>query len=456
MKSVQALFRSKALLCAVSATALGFAITAPAIAQERPADIVDVKVFNIPVQPLSRALADFTRQSKINVIAPSSVTDGVKSTAVSGSMAPNAALKMLLGDADLELSRQPNGSIVLSQVEAPRARTSSSFRLAQVQAVDEADQRSREDEPLKVDTIIVTGTNIRGIAPESSPTIVFDRADIDATGFQNTEELLRSVPQVFGGGATSLTSRLPNSEGNVSNGTGVNLRGLGGGATLVLLNGKRFAPSGLFGSFVDVSSIPLNAVEKIDILTDGASSIYGADAVGGVINFTLRDDFDGAETSLSYGSTTEEGRTRFVGSQTLGKTWGSGNGLVTYEYSDEGELFADERDFASNAPNPLSLMPGRERHSVIGVFNQEISEGLKFSFNSYYANADSTFTINTGGLFNGLFETESNVEQLLLAPSLSYRLPVGWDIDLSASYSETTDKTDTFFSGKWKHHKFDQ
>src|SRR5205085_1301234 len=112
----------------------------------------------------------------------------------------------------------------------------------------------------------------------------FDRHDIDRTGFATTQEVIRTLPQVFGGGVTDETTinLTRDSTTNINRGSAVNLRGLGTTSTLLLVNGRRIAPSGFEGVFTDVSNIPLSAVERIEVLPDGASALYGSDAVGGV------------------------------------------------------------------------------------------------------------------------------------------------------------------------------
>jgi len=115
------------------------------------------------------------------------------------------------------------------------------------------------------------------------------------------------IPQNFNGGASESTVISVTGGGNAVNtvaGTGVNLRGLGNDSTLVLVNGHRVAPGNLFGNFVDISSIPLYAVERVEVVTDGASAIYGSDAVGGVVNIILGRNLDGAETRARYGRVT--------------------------------------------------------------------------------------------------------------------------------------------------------
>ena len=127
------------------------------------------------------------------------------------------------------------------------------------------------------------------------------------SGATSLDQFIRVLPQNFGGGSTEFTTiGLPydsNSRQNNTSGASANLRGLGSRGTLALINGNRMAPTSEIGDFVGLSLIPMAAIERVEVQTDGASSIYGGDAVAGVINFILRDDFEGAETTASYGLT---------------------------------------------------------------------------------------------------------------------------------------------------------
>ncbi len=298
---------------------------------------------------------------------------------------------------------------------------------------DETPQRSKD-----VDEIVVTGTNIRGIAPDSSPTVVYDRDDIEKSGVFTTEQFVRSVPQVFGGGINSATARgLPNdleSRSNTTIASGINLRGLGAGATLTLLNGRRLAPAGTGGGFVDVSAFPLSAIDRIEVLTDGASSIYGGDAVAGVVNFTLRDDFQGAETNVSYGLVTEGDLDQIRVSQTFGTSWASGNALVSYEFFDQDALFASEKAFSRDALPSETLLPEQDRHSVIAALSQEITDAVTFKAMGFYADRDSFGSNNRDSILRA---NTANTEQFLISPSLEYAFSNDWRVVLGGDYSET-------------------
>ena len=424
----------------------------------------------IRAQPLTKALAEFAEQTGMQLVYPSELTVGVDSNGASTEGTPDEVLDQLLASTGLEYEYVNDRTIAIAasavigvddqggasdsknvspapiqtvQNQASQAQTTASSRSEDGGGRDSAEGVATA---APLEEIIVTGTNIRGIAPESSPTITFDREDIDQSGFLTTDEFIRSIPQNFGGGANNVTpfsvpaGSAGDVEANSNNvfGAGVNIRGLGAGATLALLNGRRLSPAGLHGAFVDVSSIPLSAIERIEILTDGASSIYGGDAVGGVVNFILSDDFQGAETSLSYGVTTEGGREEFRANQILGTSWGSGSGFISYEYVDQSDLFADEKDFSEAAADPLSLLPSQTRNSVIGSLSLELSPDLEFQLSGYYADrsSDSVFTNSSDNFPIQVLGGDS--EQYLISPSLTYSAWGDWQFALAGDYSSTT------------------
>lgn len=151
--------------------------------------------------------------------------------------------------------------------------------------------------------VTVTGSNIKRTDTETaSPVQILTRDDIEKTGKQSIQEVLRSITA---DGQGSISSSFSN--GFASGSAAVSLRGLGVNSTLVLVNGRRMTTYGLADdgsrTFVDLNSIPLEAVERVEVVKDGASAIYGADAVGGVVNVILRSNYTGASIGGSYGQT---------------------------------------------------------------------------------------------------------------------------------------------------------
>lgn len=200
-----------------------------------------------------------------------------------------------------------------------------------------------------LDEIVVTGTNIRGADVIGSATQAFDAEAIAESGKISLGDFMRDLPVNFAGGV-GISDEVQSGQdagpanANLAGGQGVNLRGLGALSTLVLINGRRAPASGQFGDFVDVSTIPASAVERIEIVQDGASAVYGSDAVGGVVNFILKKDIDAPITNVQVGTTTDGGGEELLVSQLFNLGWDSGNLLLGGEYHTRDRVTANDRD----------------------------------------------------------------------------------------------------------------
>src|SRR5687768_2722545 len=159
-------------------------------------------------------------------------------------------------------------------------------------------------------TVVVTGTRISRPSDfgNSSPVDVIDRESIEKAGFANLQQLMEKN---VSNGAGAFSTRGNNQDSTANGAASVSLRGLGADATLVLVNGRRVAISAfaenITTNFVDINSIPVSAIQRVEVLKDGSSAVYGSDAVAGVVNIILREDFDGFELSAGGGWTTESG-----------------------------------------------------------------------------------------------------------------------------------------------------
>lgn len=235
-------------------------------------------------------------------------------------------------------------------------------------AVAQSPEPASVEAPEPVDEVLVTGTHIRGGTPVGVNLISITQDDIRKGGFTRIEEVLRALPQNFGGGPREDTY-VQQSSGNdrtlttnVAKAAGINLRGLGAGATLVLIDGRRLSPSGTTGLFTDVSNIPLAAIERIEILTDGASALYGSDAVGGVVNIIMRRDFTGAETTMR--ATGGAGGTHdYQIGQMFGASWTGGRAQISYELLERDELAATSRSFSADSDQRRN---GGDNFSAVG------------------------------------------------------------------------------------------
>jgi iron complex outermembrane recepter protein len=213
--------------------------------------------------------------------------------------------------------------------------------------------RAEPEAPRKVETVIVTGSSIKRAVNDSAlPLQIITRADIQREGISNPEQLIMQLNS-NGNGLDNLASNADVVSGAARGNNGAssaNLRGQGSGATLVLLNGRRVAAHGLNGGAVDINQIPLAAIERVDILKDGASAIYGTDAIGGVINFITRKNFQGINVQAFVDKTEAGGGDIFRGSLVGGYGDYDTDGFNVFAalaYSDNKVLNGADRDFVN-------------------------------------------------------------------------------------------------------------
>lgn len=393
-----------------------------AIACVTPADAQAGReeIYSLPAQDLATSLREVATRSGRNIIAPSELVSGRQAPAVAGSFTAEGVVRLLLTGSGLEVHPAGDSLIVAQPVSEPVTHRSD----------DRVEAGAAAGE-----TIIVTGTNIRG-GQSTSQLIVLGRKEIDQSGATSVEQLMRDVPQNMQGGVGQENFRVPGAGADpTEQGAGLNLRGLGQRATLVLINGRRVAPSGA-GSFVDVSLIPLSAVQRVEILTDGASAIYGSDAVGGVVNFIMRRDFNGLETTFRVGTATQGDGDQLVASAIGGGSWSTGSAMLAYEYRLEDEIVAGDRPYPINVPPLTPLVPHERRHSLLGTFRQEIASGLEFDATASYSHRDT----DRSYFFFGsplLVDAVAKARSASLTGRLGYRLGPDWLAQLTAGYSRS-------------------
>ncbi len=218
--------------------------------------------------------------------------------------------------------------------------------LAAVWASGASAQTVAAAKPAQAETVVVTGTAIRGAAPVGDNVMTVDRDTIEATGANSVQNLLTTVPAVTGFGN-------PGQGGfGSADGSGTNaptIHSLGASAsnsTLILVDSHRIPLSGLAHSLADPSTIPTIALQRVEVLADGASSIYGSDAVAGVINFITRKNYEGAETDVEYGAGLQY--SQFSASQILGSHWDHGSVMLAYQYTSNSQLIGGNRYFVND------------------------------------------------------------------------------------------------------------
>lgn len=423
------------------------------------------KLFSIEAQPARHSLTLYARQAQVQLGFSAGVND-IVTNAVIGEYDVSQALELLLEGTGLQAEHGERGITIrpvpraegagsvgeptVADAETTSLKLVKSLTLPSAQATQQTTSsvagRSVTNQHVQptqeFDNIIVTGTNLRGVTNPASPVIIFNREDIELAGHTRLVEFIQSMPQNFLGGLSDTAVNVPGSgeAGNVGVGTSVNLRGLGADSTLVLVNGRRIAPAGL-GSFVDISTIPLSAVERIEVVTDGSSAIYGSDAIGGVVNIILREELDGAETTVRYGTVTSGGRREWRASQALGTSWSSGRGFVNYEYLKETPLRSTDREYTALSPSPYDLTSDIRTHSVFANVSQDLSSRISLFSTGNWASRDtvSNTVLAVGTGFDA--PLDAAVTQYGGSLGLEVDFLESWKAELSTTYSKYSNDT---------------
>lgn len=401
----------------------------------------DIRDYNIQAGDLGDALTAFATQSDQQIFFTGEIVAGLRTDGLRGRHTQTEALEKLLRGTGLTWSRTRQGGIYLRRGQAGGLPMEAAVAL---------------------DDVIVTGTLLRSSGDLSSPVTTLDRDALDRRGFGTVAESLVSLPQNYAGTTTPVVQATLSDAGasNTTYATGVNLRGLGAASTLVLVNGRRMAGAGSRAELTDVSALPSAAVERVDVLLDGASALYGADAVAGVVNIIMRQGFDGQEMRLRM-SAARGGAEDIQASHLAGRSWSSGSAYLSYEYQTakglssldraytrDGDLRpfggADHRSFYSAPGNILEfdaatsayvtryairppaggtaggaadfaagrtnlqstlsgidLLPSTERHSAYGRLRQSLGERLEVTADvRYNRRSNRIATGAAGGIFN--------------------------------------------------------
>jgi outer membrane receptor protein involved in Fe transport len=413
-------------------------------------------------QPLGQALQEFAKQSGVQIIFFSSVADGRQAPALNGRYTAAAALGRLLTGSDLTFrelnsktievqprpARESAGAaesgvrgVQLAQTRSDIAAVRQDIRLVQVdtpaaqQEADEKPDRSR-DSPAGADAadrsteVVVTGSRIRGLLGEATiqPVLTLTAEDLERTGVTTLGEALRYIPQVSTY-TEGLFVQSPNSFG-ASSGSSTDprvtatLRGAPAGGTLLLINGRRAPRNGQSAASTDgydLSGIPLASVERVEVLLDGASAIYGADAIGGVINVILKRGYRGTDVRLGYANAFGTDVHTFSSSLTHGFSAGKLSGILTLSHEESGGMYWSDSD----------ILRTQDRSQIVdGGFN---------GTNPQIPRANGTIRLpagNSAGLpANTLVTIPAGSDGTNLAPGdYIVQTPPGTDMGLYAAY----------------------
>lgn len=382
-----------------------------------PAQAQETQRYEITEQDLATALKRFAAISGREIVAASAIVSRKRNSPVNGLFPPEQALALVLAQTGLR-AEVVDGAFIIRPIDAADGNTS-------------ADGSSATD-------IVVTGTRIRN-APIASPVIKLDQRTIRDQGQSTLAEAAKTIPQNFGGGQNpGVGNNVPAGSGvNVGSASSINLRGLGSDATLTLINGHRLSYSASRQA-VDISTVPLGAVDRIEIVPDGASALYGSDAVAGVANIILKRDFDGVETSIRLGTATDGGDFEQRYGLTGGSRWSGGGFVANYEFGRTSAIYGRDRFYALNRP-ALTLMPLIRNHSATLSGHQDLLPRLTFSVDALYNNRfsatsyslDPAGNVETNGA-NLAFTSRSFV----VAPTLEFAPGATWRLFLTGSYGQ--------------------
>jgi len=405
------------------------AVPATALAQSSVAK----HSFSIPAGNLRDALDALASQGGITVLySPDLVTE--KTTAgLSGRYAPTEALRQLLKNSGLQAQEAGDSTFTLRQAPAEQPQPKAVERSATATA----------PEIRQLASMTVTGSRIRG-GSSPSPVVTIGSEQIREEGFTNLGEVIRSVSQNYGGGQNPGVTAGASGGGfynqNTTGGSAANLRGLGQDATLTLLNGRRMSYGG-YDQAVDISSIPVEAVDRIEIVTDGASAIYGSDAVGGVVNVILKRDFDGVAVGARYGEAADGGLTTREYTATAGATWSTGGLIATGKKASNDPIYADQRDYTKDIYAPTTLyQDGGLRSGLISAHQSLGSAELHVDALRTERDMQTEYGYSTV-----YYSYPTETKTSLIAPSVDFSLPNDWTINVSAAFGK--DKTDFYAHG---------
>lgn len=325
------------------------------------------------------------------------------------------------------------------------------------------------------DEIVVTGTLVRGVEPTGTAVIGINRSAVEASGASTVTQLLQTVPQFgsFGtiqapiGGGNSVTTNRP----NLRNLSSANSNGAA--STLMLVDGHRVVGMGVQQTSPDLDTIAPGAIERVDVVPDGGSATYGADAVGGVVNFITRKTFDGIALDGRFGFA--DNYKTWDTNATVGKTWDGGGIYVSYNYSQHDPIYGSDRDWVQqfpqnaglavpvraltcptpnvqvgtnvyglpftpsaaaklNQPNQCDLSdyvtvyPQERRHSVFASLTQDLSDSLTFELKGFFMDRKQ-------GLGNGMFTSVQSInaggspyrnQYIVSSPTESQKVSFAW------------------------------
>lgn len=282
-----------------------------------------------------------------------------------------------------------------------------------------------DSKAVELDKVQVTGSRLKRADVEGAlPVTVIDRQQIEFSGENSVADLLRNM------GFNSFGSFRQQSGSSAQSVAMIDLRGLGAERTLVLIDGRRAPKAPTVGSAQDLNTIPLAAVERIEVLNDGASAIYGSDAIGGVVNIILRTDFEGVQISHSLGKPSEEGGDTESGSIVYGVNGEKGNIVMGASYNNRDIVFTKDRPWGANAGYSLY---GNNYVSAANGFTRTAVPGGCEASDAFYIAPNDLCSYN----FNQVAADEASTDLKSMFAKARYQISDNWSTYATGSVSRS-------------------
>lgn len=330
-----------------------FGLTLAVSAQTNP--VVERRSFDVPAGDAAQTLKQFATQSGREIVFAPATVGGVQTNAVRGDLAPREALEQMLARTGLAVSQDAKTGAFAVRRQTELTEKNVGSRPAEAGAAVAAPGVARvQDGVVTLDDYTVTGSRLRANSGEqpAQPVLTYTSVDIERTGASNLGQLFQYIPAVTsytaGLGYDNVNSTIASGlgSGQTQSRTSAQLRGGSQTETLLLVDGRRVPLTGLRnagGNGYDLGGIPLSAVERVEVLLDGASAIYGADAVNGVINVILKKRYSGTELRLNYDNTFDTDAAVKTASLTHGFGGGRWSGLLTLSASENNIMLLTDR-----------------------------------------------------------------------------------------------------------------
>jgi len=298
----------------------------------------DQKPINIPPGDLVGALDALAKQSGAEFIYRADQLTGLHTEGAQGNLSADEALSRLLRGSGFVIKHDASGAILIVKGDQPAKPSKPAKR-------DDASARSNEEAPAELEKVTVTGSRLPQVSIQGPQEVkLYTRANITESGQKTVMDFLNTLPTV----STVVTEAGFDTVGGAG---AVRLRGLPIGSTLVLLDGRVVEGGGMtqsHGNPFDVNNIPISAVERIEVVPEAASAVYGSDAIGGVVNIILRKDLDGGEVNVTSGAPTDDAYRDTTVNAVWGKKFERGNVSLVGSYQVRGALLNTDRELTSN------------------------------------------------------------------------------------------------------------